>query len=121
MPSILPFIKQTIKRSMFMFPAHSLVFILTWLGIGPSPIPLLTFINLPLIYILVRKSPTLINLPLLTALTLGAGFAHNERSTSPMESYFDDFSILTIIGISIAIVTLIPMIFTKFIVIKINE
>jgi len=104
-----------------MFPAHSLVFILTWLGIGPSPIPLLTFINLPLIYILVRKSPTLINLPLLTALTLGAGFAHNERSTSPMESYFDDFSILTIIGISIAIVTLIPMIFTKFIVIKINE
>ncbi|CAG8702341.1 14584_t:CDS:2, partial [Funneliformis caledonium] len=32
-----------------------------------------------------RKSPTLINIPLLTALTLGAALAHNEPSTSPME------------------------------------
>jgi apolipoprotein N-acyltransferase len=119
--SIMPLIRRTIQRLMFMFPAHALVFILTWLGIGPSPISILSFLNLPLIYILVRKSPTFIHFPLLIALTLGAALAHNEPTTSPMESYFEGYSILTIVGMSIATVTLIPMMITKFITLKINQ
>ncbi|CAI2171483.1 5416_t:CDS:10 [Funneliformis geosporum] len=121
MNPVIPIIKQNVKRLMFMFPAHAFVFILSWLGTGPSSISLLPFINLPIIYILVRKSPTFINIPLFTALTLGAALSHNEPSTSPMESYFDDFSILIIVGISISIITLAPMIITKFTMIKVNE
>src|SRR6266487_3407854 len=116
-----PLIRQTVKRLLFMFPAHALIFILTGFGIGPSPIPILSFVNLPIIYILVRKSPTFINIPLLIALALGAAFAHNEPSTSPLESFFEGYSILTILGLSIAIVTLTPMVITKFITLKINQ
>jgi apolipoprotein N-acyltransferase len=114
-------IKQTGKQLVYMFPAHGTVFVLTWFGVGPTPIPILSFFNLPLIYILVRKSPTLINLPLFLALTSGAALAHNEPSTSPMESYFENFTILTIIGASIALVTLIPMVLTKYLTIKLND
>ncbi|RIA96539.1 carbon-nitrogen hydrolase [Glomus cerebriforme] len=114
-------IKKIIKQFAYMFPAHAVVFVLTWFGVGPSPIPILSFFNLPFIYILVRKSPTLINFPLLLALVFGAALAHNEPTTSPMESYFENFSILTIVGLSIAIFTLVPMILTKFITIKINQ
>src|SRR6266498_1327530 len=115
------FIKQTAQQLVYMFPAHGTVFMLTWLGVGPSPIPILSFVNLPLIYILVRKSPTLINLPLFLALRFGAALAHNEPSTSPVESYFENFTILTIIGGSIALFTLVPMVMTKYIAIRLNE
>ncbi|GES93274.1 carbon-nitrogen hydrolase [Rhizophagus clarus] len=95
-------IKRTFKQLVYMFPAHGTVFVLTWFGVGPTPIPILSFFNLPLIYILVRKSPTLINLPLLLALISGAALAHNEPTTSPMESYFENFTILSIIGLGIS-------------------
>ncbi|CAB4401133.1 carbon-nitrogen hydrolase [Rhizophagus irregularis] len=118
---IYQFLKQTVKQLAYMFPAHGTVFCLTWFGVGPTPIPILSFFNLPLIYILVRKSPSLINLPLFLALTSGAALAHNEPTTSPMESYFENFTILSIIGASIALVTLIPMVLTKYLSIKIND
>ncbi|CAG8455362.1 15862_t:CDS:2 [Funneliformis caledonium] len=86
MVPFVPTIKQTFNRLMFMFPAQALVFILTLLGTGPNSNRLLPFLKLPIIYILVRKSPTFINIPLLTALTFGAALAYNEPSTSPMET-----------------------------------
>ncbi|RHZ87717.1 hypothetical protein Glove_31g23 [Diversispora epigaea] len=107
---------KMIFKKLFVFrPLYLLVFLLSLYGLGASPISILPFFNLPLIFLLVRINSITNNLWLFVSLAIGTGFSYSEQG-APSDSYFANVWVLTIVGAAVALLTLLPMIITKYLI-----
>nr|CAG8535112.1 7763_t:CDS:2 [Entrophospora candida] len=103
-----------VKKFFKISPEYTTVFLLAWFGLGTRPITFIPLFLHPLILLLIRSTPMYINLGLFIALGCGSALSYYETSTSSIESPFDDYKALFVVGSAITTLTIIPGMITKF-------